>query len=58
MKNFFGVLKQEMFYDENFVSFEELETNGVDYIHYYNHIRRKSKLKSKTPVKYRNLALG
>lgn len=57
MENFFGLLKQEMFYGEKFNSFEELETEITDYIHYYNHIRRKSKIKDKTPVEYRNLTL-
>ena len=29
----------------------------IDYIDYYNLVRKKRKLKSKTPVEYRNLAL-
>ncbi|WP_325890411.1 IS3 family transposase [Mammaliicoccus lentus] len=57
MENFFGLLKQEMFYGVNFKSYEELENEIKDYINYYNHIRRKENLKGKTPVEYRNLAL-
>lgn len=57
MENFFAILKQEMFYGEKFSSFNELAKEIADYIHYYNHIRRKNKIKDKTPVEYRNLVL-
>ena len=57
MENFFGILKQEMFYGESFGSYDELEKEINDYIEYYNLVRKKRKLKSKTPVEYRNLAL-
>ena len=58
MENFFGLLKQEMFYGEEFNSYEELELEIHKYINYYNNVRRKVNLKGKTPVEYRNLALG
>ncbi|WP_232618447.1 IS3 family transposase [Macrococcoides caseolyticum] len=57
MENFFGILKQEMFYGETFDSYDELEEEIIDYMEYYNLVRKKRKLKSKTPVEYRNLAL-
>lgn len=57
MENFFGLLKQEMFYGEKFNSYEELELEIHKYIYYYNNVRRKVNLKGKTPVEYRNLAL-
>ncbi|MCH4984644.1 IS3 family transposase, partial [Macrococcus sp. PK] len=57
MENFFGILKQEMFYGESFDSYDELEEEINDYMEYYNFVRKKRKLKSKTPVEYRNLAL-
>lgn len=57
MENFFGLLKQEMFYGEEFSSYEELELEIHKYIEYYNNVRRKINLKGKTPVEYRNLAL-
>lgn len=57
MENFFGLLKQEMFYREEFSSYEELELEIHKYIEYYNNVRRKINLKGKTPVEYRNLAL-
>ncbi len=56
MENFFGLMKQEMFYGEDFKSFEALEAEIKEYVYYYNNVRKKRKLKSKTPVEYRNLA--
>ncbi len=46
-----------MFYGETFDSYDELEEEIIDYVEYYNLVRKKRKLKSKTPVEYRNLAL-
>jgi len=53
MENFFGLLKQEMYYGKIFHSFEELEKAITDYIHYYNHHRIKEKLSYLSPVEYR-----
>ncbi|MBI5976087.1 IS3 family transposase, partial [Staphylococcus canis] len=47
MENFFGLLKQEMFYGEEFNSYEELELEIHKYINYYNNVRRKVNLKGK-----------
>lgn len=43
MENFFGVMKQEMFYGKTYRSFEELKRAVDEYIYYYNHKRIKSK---------------
>jgi len=52
MENFFGVMKQEMYYGETFESFDALKNAIDDYILYYNNERIKSKLKC-SPVIYR-----
>ena len=52
MENFFGILKQEMYYGETYCSFEELKTAIEKYIKYYNEKRIKSKLGWHSPVQY------
>lgn len=52
MENFFGRLKVEMFYGENFQSANELISRLNEYIHYYNNQRIILKLKM-SPVQYR-----
>jgi putative transposase len=54
MENFFGLLKQEMYYGEALCSFEELNKRIVEYIDYYNNKRIKQKLAGMSPVQYRN----
>lgn len=44
------VLKQEIYYDETFTSFDKLEQAIDDYIVYYNHKRMKAKLGYMSPV--------
>ena len=56
MENFFGLLKQEMYYGEELMSYEELKKKIERYIHYYNHERIKQKLAGMSPVKYRTHA--
>ena len=53
MENFFGILKQEMYYGEDKVSYDTLKTRIEDYIDYYNHTRIKTKLSGLSPVAYR-----
>ena len=55
MENFFGILKIEMFYDQedNYKTIEDLINAIKDYIYYYNHDRIKVKLKGLSPVNYR-----
>lgn len=53
MENFFGILKQEMYYGEKLVSYEELKRRIEDYICWYNNERSKEKLAGLSPVEYR-----
>ena len=53
MENFFGLLKQEMYYGKVFHSFEELKEAIENWIYYYNHKRIKMKLGGLSPVAYR-----
>ena len=55
MENFFGILKIEMFYDQedNYKTIDDLINAIKDYIYYYNHDRIKEKLKGLSPVNYR-----
>lgn len=55
MENFFGLLKTEMFYDQEdkYNNIDELILAIDDYIKYYNYDRIKAKLKGLSPVNYR-----
>ncbi|WP_199880523.1 IS3 family transposase [Bacillus massiliglaciei] len=53
MENFFGILKQEMYYGEELMSYGELKKKIAEYIDYYNNIRIKQKLAGLSPVQYR-----
>lgn len=53
MENFFGIMKQEMYYGKIYRSFEELEIAIKKYIDYYNNERIKEKLSWNSPVNYR-----
>lgn len=53
MENFFGLLKQEMYYGEALCSFKELKKRIEEYIKYYNNKRIKQKLEGMSPVQYR-----
>ena len=53
MENFFGVMKQEMYYGVVYYSFEELKEAIEKYIVYYNEHRIKQKLGWMSPVEYR-----
>lgn len=56
MENFFGKLKNEMFYgnEYKFKTLNQLELAIKEYIHYYNNERITVKLKGLTPVQFRN----
>lgn len=56
MENFFGKLKNEMFYgnEYKFKTLDQLELAIKEYIHYYNNERITVKLKGLTPVQFRN----
>ena len=55
MENFFGLLKTEMFYDQEdkYQNIDELILAIDDYINYYNYDRIKVQLKGLSPVNYR-----
>ncbi|WP_242989470.1 IS3 family transposase [Clostridium sp. AF36-4] len=53
MENFFGLLKQEMYYGVVYYSYEELKSAIERYIKYYNEQRIKERLGWMSPVQYR-----
>ena len=53
MENFFGILKQEMFYGEDFKNYNHLISEIEKYIKWYNEDRIKTKLNGMSPVMYR-----
>ncbi len=56
MENFFGKLKNEMFYghEYEFNTIEELKQTIDEYIYYYNNERIQTKLKGLTPCQARS----
>lgn len=52
--SFFGTLKSECFYLNEFSNISELKDAVTEYIEYYNSRRISLKLKGLTPVEYRN----
>lgn len=59
MENFFGIMKNEMFYgnEYQFETLDQLEQAMVEYIEYYNNQRIITKLKGLTPIMYRHQSL-
>jgi len=53
MESFFGILKQEIYYGEELLSYHELKQKIEQYIDYYNNDRIKVKLAGLSPVQYR-----
>ncbi len=53
MENFFGILKSEFLYTQEFESIEHFKKELEQYIEYYNYKRIKTKLKGMSPVQYR-----
>ena len=53
MENFFGLLKQEIYYAVTYYSYDELKSEIERYIKYYNEHRIKEKLGWISPVQYR-----
>ena len=60
MENFFGVMKNEMFYghEYEFKSLGELEKAIIDYIDYYNSERIMEKTEGLPPILYRQQSLN
>ena len=54
MESFFGILKSELLYNQEFTSIEHLEHELHAYMHYYNHERIKMKLDGLPPSVYRS----
>lgn len=57
IESFFGLLKSELLYLEEFKSIAHFEEELEKYIEYYNHKRMKAKLKDLSPVEYRTQVL-
>lgn len=60
MENFFGIMKNEMFYghEYEFGSLDQLEKAMIEYIEYYNKKRITVKLKGLSPINYRQQSLN
>lgn len=54
IENYFGILKSEFFYREEFDSVADFKIRLVEYIEYYNKERISAKLKGMTPTEVRN----
>ena len=53
VENFFGLLKSELLYLQEFESIDHFKQELIEYIDYYNNKRIKGKLKGLSPVQYR-----
>jgi putative transposase len=58
IENFFGLLKSELLYLQNFESMEHFKKELIDYLDYYNNHRSKAKLKGLPPAIHRQQALS
>lgn len=56
MESFFGLMKSEFLYLDEFESVEHFKQDLAYYIECYNHKRIKAKLKGMSPVQYRTHA--
>ena len=57
MENFFGRLKTEMFFGEQFKSVDDFKQKLDEYICYFNNDRISLKLKGMSPVQYRTRSM-
>jgi len=57
IENFFGLLKSELLYLQEFESVEHFKRELIDYLDYYNYRRSKAKLKGLPPAIHRQQAL-
>ncbi len=60
MENFFGILKNEMFYghESEFESLNNLKENREDYIKWYNEERINVKRSGLSPLEYRQQSVS
>ena len=57
IENFFGLLKSELLYLQDFQSMQHFIDELIDYLDYYNTRRLKVKLEDLTPILHRLQAL-
>ena len=58
IENFFGLLKSELLYLQEFDSIEHFKAELIEYLDYYNNRRIKAKLKGLPPSVHRLQALS
>ena len=58
IENFFGLLKSELLYLQEFDSLDQFRTELEDYLDYYNNRRIKLRLNGLTPAKHRSQAIS
>jgi putative transposase len=58
IENFFGLLKSELLYLQEFCSMEHFKLELIEYLDYYNNRRIKAKLKGLPPAIHRQQALS
>ena len=58
MENFFGHLKTELLYLQEFESIEHFKAELIDYLDYYNNRRIKANLKGLPPAIHRQQTLN
>ena len=58
IENFFGLLKSELLYLQEFLSMDHFRQELIDYLDYYNNRRIKAKLKGLPPALHRLQALS
>ena len=58
IENFFGILKSELLYLQEFHSMEHFKQELIEYLDYYNNRRIKAKLKGLPPAIHRQQALS
>ena len=58
IENFFGLLKSELLYLQEFHSMEHFKQELIEYLDYYNNRRSKAKLKGLPPAIHRQQALS
>ena len=58
IENFFGILKSELLYLQEFQSMEHFKQELLDYLDYYNNRRIKARLKGLPPAIHRQQALS
>ena len=58
IENFFGILKSELLYLQEFHSMEHFKQEFIEDLYFYNNLRIKAKLKGLPPAIHRQQALS